>query len=80
MSTLPRSNSSLLVRTEFTDDQAWQQVVSEAAQINEDGFTAYFEPVSDRAFDGAPWGELKAAVPANDHGAGLARLRRCYRR
>jgi hypothetical protein len=51
MPTLPRSNSSLLVRTDFTSEDAWQQVSDEAQRANEDGFRAYIEPISDPAFD-----------------------------
>jgi hypothetical protein len=71
MPTLPRSNSSLLVRTDFTGDDAWQQVSDEAQRENADGFRAYIVPVSDPAFDRAAWETVKAAVPANDHGASV---------
>jgi hypothetical protein len=71
MPTLPRLNSSLLVRTDFTSDDAWQQVSDEAQRENEDGFRAYIEPVSDPAFDRVTWEVVKAAVPANDHGASV---------
>lgn len=67
MPTLPESNWSLLVRTDFTSDDTWQQVVDEATQRNEDGFQADAEPVSDPAFDRASWETVKAAVPANSH-------------
>jgi hypothetical protein len=66
---LPRLNSSLLVRTDFTSDGAWQEVTDEAQRENEDGFRAYVAPVSDPAFDRVTWEMVKAAVPANDHGA-----------
>lgn len=64
MPILPKSNESLLVRTDFTSDEAWQQLVGQATQENEDGFRAYAEPVSDPAFDAASWETVKAAVPA----------------
>jgi hypothetical protein len=66
MPALPRSSSSLLVRTDFTSHDAWRQVSDEAQRENEDGFRAYLEPVSDLAFDQARWPEVKAAVPAGD--------------
>lgn len=65
---LPRLNSSLLVRTDFTSEDAWQEVSDEAQRENEDGFRAYLEPVSDPAFDSFTWEAVKAAVPANDRG------------
>jgi hypothetical protein len=71
MPTLPRLNSSLLVRTDFTSGDAWQQVSDEAQRENEDGFRAYIEPVSDPAFNRVTWEAVKAAVPANDYGASL---------
>ena len=71
MPSLPRSDSSLLVRTDFTRDDAWQQVSDEAQWENADGFRAYIVPVSDPAFDRATWKTVKAAVAANDHGASV---------
>ena len=71
MPNLPERNCSLLVRTDFTSDDAWQRVADEATRENEDGFRAYAEPVSDPAFDGASWETVKAAVPANSSGASV---------
>lgn len=64
MRALPRSSSSLLVRTDFTSDDAWLQVSGEAQREQEGGFRAYLELVSDPALDRADWEEVKAAVPA----------------
>jgi hypothetical protein len=52
MPELPRLNCSLLVRTDFTGDDAWREVRDQALRENEEGFWAYLEPVSDPAFDG----------------------------
>jgi len=71
MPTLPRLNSSLLVRTDFTSDDAWQEVSDEAQRENEDGFRAYIEPVSDPAFGRATCEAVKAAVLASDHGTSV---------
>jgi hypothetical protein len=71
MPTLPRSNGSLLVRTDFTSDDTWRQVSDEAGRENADGFRAYIQPVSAPEFDGATWEVVKAAVPADDHGAAV---------
>ena len=71
MPTLPRLNCSLLVRTDFASDDAWREVCDEALRENEDGFRAYLEPVSDPVFDGVTWDEVRAAVPADDHGASV---------
>ena len=71
MPELPKLDCSLLVRTDFTSDDAWREVCDQALRENEEGFRAYLEPVSDPAFDGARWAEVKAAVPANDDGASV---------
>ena len=44
---------SLLIRTDFSDDEAWQRLVVDAARpYGADGFMANFAPVSDRTFEG----------------------------
>jgi hypothetical protein len=64
MSTLP-DMGTLLVRTDFTDDDAWNQVRGEATQeYGPDGFRAQVAPVSDPQRDGAAWEAVKAAAPA----------------
>ena len=68
---LPVSPSSLLVRTDFTSDDVWEQVCAEALRENEDGFCAYAVPISDPAFTGAAWEVVRSAVPVNDHGASV---------
>jgi hypothetical protein len=71
MPTLPRTDSSLLVRTDFASDDAWQHLSDEAQRENEDGFRAYIETVSDPAFDAARWEAIRAAVPVTDNGASV---------
>ena len=68
---LPRSHCSLLVRTDFSSDDTWRAVCDEALREYEDGFRAYLEPVSDPAFDGAPWEAVSAAVPPENRGAAV---------
>jgi hypothetical protein len=62
---LPQSNVSLVVRTHFGSDEAWQHVCEEIARPSDEGFTANVEFVNDRAFEGFDAGALKAAMPAN---------------
>jgi hypothetical protein len=69
MSTLPR-DGSLLVRTDFTSDAAWQQLAGEAQRENEDGFQASVYVVTDPEFDHASWELVKAACP-DDPGAAV---------
>jgi hypothetical protein len=66
MGMLPELSGSDLVRTDFTDDDAWAQVSSEAQLESAEGFRAYIEPVSDPAFDGLSWRTVKTALPADD--------------
>ena len=60
---------ALLVRTDFTDDHAWDQVQEEAQrEYGPDGFQANIEPVSDPAWGGATWETVKAAAPVGYEG------------
>lgn len=71
MVTLPDSGCSLLVRTDFTNDEAWRRLCDAVHQETEEGFSANVEPVSDIAFDGATWETVRDAVPPNDEGASV---------
>jgi hypothetical protein len=58
---------SLLVRTDFTDDAAWDQLRDEATrEYGPDEFCANVEPVSDPQWAGAAWEAVKAAAPVDD--------------
>ncbi len=70
MPTFPRG-VSLLVRTDFTDDNAWEQVRDEATREYADEygadelFSANVWPVSDPEWAGAAWDSVRAAAPAD---------------
>ena len=72
MPTLPPG--TLLVRTDFTDDDAWDLVRDEATreywldEFEGNGFRAYVEPVSDPQWADATWESLKSAFPADARG------------
>jgi hypothetical protein len=69
MPTLPNMGA-LLVRTDFTDDDAWDQVRGEATrEYGPDGFRAHVEPVSDPQWADATWDSVKAAAPVDDEGS-----------
>ena len=68
---LPWLHCSLLVRTDFSSDDAWRAVCDEALREYEDGFRAYLEPVSDSVFDGVLWEAVRAAVAPDDYGAAV---------
>jgi hypothetical protein len=65
--TLPEG--TLLVRTDFTDDDAWDQARDEATrEYGPDGYRAYIEPVSDPRWADATWEAVKEAAPVGDDG------------
>jgi hypothetical protein len=71
MPTLP-DMGPLLVRTDFADDDAWDQVRDEATrEYGPDGFRANVEPVSDPLWAAASWLAVKAAAPAGDAGSSV---------
>lgn len=50
---------SLLVRTDFSDEEAWGTLLADACRpYGPDGFMAYFVPVSIRAYEGMGVDEL----------------------
>ncbi|MFJ9391023.1 DUF6924 domain-containing protein [Nocardioides sp. NPDC101246] len=67
MVTLPSARESLLVRVEFSDDDAWQQAKAAAIATYDDGFCAYLHPVDDPSNQGASWEELVQAAPESPY-------------
>lgn len=68
MPTLP-DRGTLLVRTDFADEHAWDQLRDEATrEYGPDGFCANVEPVSDPRWADATWRAVKAAAPVGDAG------------
>lgn len=52
---------SLLIRTDFSDDDAWRSLVADAGKpYGPDGFMATFVPVDDEAFEGLGAEELSS--------------------
>jgi hypothetical protein len=60
----PPNFYALLVRTDFTDDDAWARVAAAATRPSPEGFTANVGPFSDPANDGADWETLRDAAMA----------------
>lgn len=56
-------HASVLVRTWFGDDTAWESLVLDVETPNDDGFLANVVPVNDRAFEGLSAQALKAKQP-----------------
>lgn len=72
MPILPSSEDSLLVRTDFSDDDGWQAVLSAVETENGDGFRAYVQVVDDPEWDGADWESVRtAALVASERAAVL---------
>ncbi|HTQ44940.1 MAG TPA: hypothetical protein VMI75_19405 [Polyangiaceae bacterium] len=56
MKPIPRTEETLLLRTDFGDEAAWVDLVS-AVEATVGEFRAYVRPLSDPAFDGATMGD-----------------------
>jgi hypothetical protein len=63
MVTLPAARESLLVRVDFSSNDAWEVAKAAATAENEDGFRAYLRAVDDRSNQGASWEDLARATP-----------------
>ena len=57
MKPLPKSDQSLLVRTDFSNEAAWRAVVA-LVRAPVEGFFAYVDLVDDREFEGATVAQL----------------------
>jgi hypothetical protein len=71
MAGLPITDDSLLVRTHFADQAAWERMVAAALAENQDGFRAYLAVVDDDTFEGASWEHLRAVVMAGGRHASV---------
>ena len=54
------TDSSPLVRTDFSSDEGWRDAVRQATAETEDGFRAELEPIDDRLLEGQSPGALAA--------------------
>ena len=72
MDKLPKTKSALLVRTDFTDDAAWESLCQAVQEPNKDGFRAYVDCLSDRAYEGLTVDELVPLAPKGHRIAFLA--------
>lgn len=71
MPVLPKTESSLLVRTTFADERAWLDVVSVVLTENDDGFRAYVEVVDDPVWENVDLDRLREAVLAAENQAAV---------
>jgi hypothetical protein len=66
MKKLPRTEHSLLLRTDFSDDAAWASLCEAVQQENELGFRAFVECISDPAYNGLTVEQVVALAPKDD--------------
>ncbi len=68
MKKLPKSDNSLLLRTDFSDDAAWTALCVALQVPSEEGFQARVDYISDPANDGLTAKQLVALAPkGGDH-------------
>jgi hypothetical protein len=68
MKPLPKTEHSLVLRTDFSDNTAWDAVCTVVREPNEDGFKAYVDCISDRAYAGLTVEQLITLAPkGGDH-------------
>ena len=63
MKNLPSTSASPLLRTDFTDQAAWDAICDEIGTPSPEGFQAHVEPIDDQAFDGLTMQQILRAVP-----------------
>ena len=71
MSGLPSTQDSLLVRSDFTDERAWQAARAAALAENDDGFRAYVQVIDEPQFADSTWQGLRQEVRALDEHAAV---------
>lgn len=62
MASLPSTDDSLLVRTDYGDQLAWVRTREAALAENEDGFRAYVAVIDEPSLANAGWENLRAAA------------------
>lgn len=68
MKPLPKTEDSLVLRSDFSDDAAWKAVCAAIQEPNGEGFKAYVECISDPAYSGLTVEQLVALAPkGGDH-------------
>jgi hypothetical protein len=51
MKRLPKTDRSLVLRTDFSNDSAWDSICTAIQEISEDGFCASVDCINDPAYD-----------------------------
>jgi hypothetical protein len=66
MKPLPQSQAALVIRTDFSDQEAWDAIGAAILQLTEEGFGAQVEFVDDAGYRGATKDQLLDLVPEAD--------------
>ncbi|HWI01387.1 MAG TPA: hypothetical protein VNT27_13740 [Propionibacteriaceae bacterium] len=66
MKPLPRSQAALVIRTDFSNDEAWEAIGAAILQPTEEGFGAQVEFVDDGAYRGVTKEQLLKLIPRGD--------------
>ena len=66
MKPLPQSQAALVIRTDFSDDQAWEAIGAAILELTEEGFGAHVEFVDDGAYRGVTKEQLLNLFPEGD--------------
>src|SRR5262245_15277126 len=68
MKPLPKTKHSLVLRTDFSDDAAWDAICVAIQEPNEEGFKAYVDCISEPAYAGLTVEQLVVSAPkGGDH-------------
>ena len=66
MKPLPPSQAALVIRTDFSNDEAWEAIGAAILQPTEEGFGAQVEFVDDGAYRGVTKEQLVKLIPQGD--------------
>ena len=66
MKPLPQSQAALVIRTDFSNQEAWEAIGAAILQLTKEGFGAQVEFVDDAAYRGATKEQLLDLVPEGE--------------
>jgi len=69
MAPIPNTEDTLLIRTDFSHDVAWSEVIAAVETPSADGFLANLHIINQSAFDGISAQHLRALAADTDHAA-----------
>ena len=66
MKPIPESQAALVIRSDFSDQEAWEAIGAAILQLTEEGFGAQVELVDDAAYRGLTMEQLLDLIPEGD--------------